>query len=138
MPEPYWSTTLIRQEGTSSLATDPEVSLLDVHSPQDCTLDQQAPVRQLVDAIGNKWALLCLYALDDGPARFNALERRLTGVSQKVLAQTLRKLERLGLVTRTVYAEVPPRVDYELSPLGRTLQPLTGACATGAGSMAIG
>jgi DNA-binding HxlR family transcriptional regulator len=87
-------------------------------------------VRRLLDAVGDKWSLLCLYALDDGAVRFNALERRLVGVSQKVLAQTLRKLERSGLVVRTVYAEVPPRVEYKLSDLGRTLQPLTSAmCA---------
>jgi DNA-binding HxlR family transcriptional regulator len=115
------------QEGTSPSAADREVSIAVAGAPHECALDQQAPVRRLVDAIGDKWALLCLYALEDGPVRFNALERRLTGVSQKVLAQTLRKLEKLGIVTRTVFAEVPPRVDYELSPLGRTLQPLTSA-----------
>jgi DNA-binding HxlR family transcriptional regulator len=127
VPQHHRPTTTRGQEGTSHSATDRKVRGSDADLSTDCALDQEAPVRRLVDAIGSKWALLCLYALDDGPARFNALERRLAGISQKVLAQTLRKLELLGLVTRTVYAEVPPRVEYELSELGRTLQPLTSA-----------
>jgi DNA-binding HxlR family transcriptional regulator len=111
-------------------ATNLKVSHKSVSPLNACVLDQQAPVRKLADAIGSKWARLCIYALEDGPVRFNELERRLSGVSQKVLTQTLRKLERSGLVERTVFAEVPPRVQYALTPLGFTLQPLTSAMCT--------
>jgi DNA-binding HxlR family transcriptional regulator len=83
-----------------------------------------------MEAIGDKWSLLALYALCDGPVRFNALERRLAGVSQKVLSGTLRGLEQSGLVERRVFAEVPPRVEYRLTEFGRTLLPLMDAiCA---------
>lgn len=109
------------QEDTSTTATHSEVSAV------SCVLDQHAPVRRLADAIGDKWGLLCLYALEDGPMRFNALERRLPGISQKVLTETLRKLERVGLVHRTVHAEVPPRVEYRLTALGGSLTPITAA-----------
>lgn len=111
------------QEGTTASVAYPAVS---GGPAEDCVLDLQAPARRLIEAVGDKWALLCLYALDDGPVRFNALERRLVGISQKVLSQTLRKLERSGLVIRTIYPDVPPRVTYELSPLGSTLRPLLG------------
>ncbi|MFE0100626.1 winged helix-turn-helix transcriptional regulator [Streptomyces sp. NPDC059009] len=74
---------------------------------------------------GNKWSGLAITALEDGPRRFGELKRRLEGVSPKVLTQTLRRLEESGLVTRTVYAEVPPRVEYALTELGRgALEPL--------------
>ena len=127
MPQHHRPPTTRGQEGTSHSATDRMVRGSDANVSTGCALDQQAPVRRLVDAIGSKWALLCLYALDDGPARFNALERRLAGISQKVLAQTLRKLELLGVVTRTVYAEVPPRVVYALTPRGQSLESVLSA-----------
>jgi DNA-binding HxlR family transcriptional regulator len=79
------------------------------------------PSRQTLDRIGDRWTILTFGALADGPRRFTELARRIEGVSQKMLTQTLRGLERDGLVTRTVHATVPPRVDYELTPLGRTL-----------------
>lgn len=82
------------------------------------------PTRQLLDALSNKWVCLVLVALKDGPVRYGELRRQLTGVSQKMLTQTLRGLERDGLVTRTVTASTVPRVDYAMSPLGRTLTPV--------------
>jgi DNA-binding HxlR family transcriptional regulator len=82
----------------------------------------------LLDRIGDKWTVLVLGALGESqPQRFTALRRRLTGVSEKMLTQTLRSLERDGLIRRTVYATVPPRVEYELTPLGETLRPVLAA-----------
>lgn len=80
------------------------------------------PSRRLLDRIGDRWTVLVVGALGEGPLRFSAIRRTVEGVSQKMLTQTLRGLERDGLVTRTVYAEVPPRVEYELTAAGRTLQ----------------
>lgn len=79
------------------------------------------PAREILASVANKWTVLVLSVLTDGTARFNALRRRIQGVSQKALTQTLRDLERLGLVSRRIYAEVPPRVEYTLTPLGRSL-----------------
>ena len=79
------------------------------------------PSRKLLDRISDKWVTLVICALADGPMRFSALSRHLAGVSQKMLTQTLRTLERDGLVTRHVTPTVPVRVDYELSALGRSL-----------------
>ena len=79
------------------------------------------PSRKLLDRISDKWVTLVICALADGPMRFSALSRHLAGVSQKMLTQTLRTLERDGLVTRHVTPTVPVRVDYELSPLGDSL-----------------
>lgn len=79
------------------------------------------PTRQVVDRIGDRWTLLVLSALEDGTLRFQQLRRAVDGVSQKMLTQTLRGLERDGLVHREIYASVPPRVEYSLTALGRTL-----------------
>jgi DNA-binding HxlR family transcriptional regulator len=79
------------------------------------------PSRQLLDVIADKWVCLALGALADGPLRHGELRRRIAGVSQKMLTQTLRELERDGLVSRTVTASVPVRVDYALTDLGRDL-----------------
>jgi DNA-binding HxlR family transcriptional regulator len=79
------------------------------------------PSRAVLDRIGDRWTVLIVGSLADGPLRFSELARRIDGVSQKMLTQTLRGLERDGMVTRTVYAEVPPRVEYELTRIGRTL-----------------
>ncbi|MGY1615701.1 winged helix-turn-helix transcriptional regulator [Geodermatophilus sp. SYSU D00691] len=79
------------------------------------------PSRQVLDRIGDRWTVLILLELSGGSRRFTELARRIGGISQKMLTQTLRGLERDGLVTRTVQASVPVRVDYELTDLGRTL-----------------
>ena len=77
------------------------------------------PCRDMLDLLANKWSALALGALEDGPRRFGELRTRLQGVSPKVLTATLRRLEEHGLVTRSVFAEVPPRVEYALTSLGR-------------------
>lgn len=82
---------------------------------------EDCPTRQVLDRIGDKWTTLIIGALQDGPRRFSELRREIGGISQKMLTQTLRALERDGLIHRTAYAEVPPRVEYALTPLGETL-----------------
>ena len=78
--------------------------------------------------IGDKWTGKIIKCLESGRRRFSELQVPLTGITPKVLTATLRAMERDGLVTRTVYAEIPPRVEYELSPLGRTLLTPMEAC----------
>ena len=85
------------------------------------------PLTAALEAIGGKWSLICLYWLDSGTRRFNELRRLIPEVSQKVLAETLRNLEHEGLVSRTVHAEVPPRVEYAISRHGETVRPLMEA-----------
>jgi DNA-binding HxlR family transcriptional regulator len=85
------------------------------------------PTRQLLDALSDKWVTLVLTALADGPQRYSQLARTIAGVSQKMLTQTLRTLERDGMVVRTVTPSVPVRVDYELTALGRDLLPVLRA-----------
>ncbi|GFM84799.1 HxlR family transcriptional regulator [Pseudomonas cichorii] len=77
----------------------------------------------ILDRIGDKWTVMVVGILSDGPMRFNALQRTVAGVSHRMLTLTLRGLERDGLVTRTAFATVPPRVDYELTDLGHSLRP---------------
>ena len=78
-------------------------------------------IRETFERVGDKWSLSIVCALKPGPMRFNALKRRIEGISQRILTLTLRGLERDGLVSRTVAPTVPPRVDYELTSLGRSL-----------------
>ena len=78
-------------------------------------------IRDLLDRLADKWSLLVVELLGDGTHRFTELRRRIDGISQRMLTLTLRQLERDGLVTRTVHPTVPPRVDYELTSLGRSL-----------------
>ncbi|MFJ7199847.1 MULTISPECIES: winged helix-turn-helix transcriptional regulator [unclassified Streptomyces] len=82
------------------------------------------PARHLLDRISNKWVSLIVNALAEGPQRYGELSRRLVSVSQKMLTQSLRHLERDGLLTRTVTPSVPVRVDYALTPLGQSLVPV--------------
>ncbi len=77
--------------------------------------------REVLDRVGDKWSLPVIAALGPGSSRFTELKRRIPGLSQRMLTATLRGLERDGMVRRTVHAVVPPRVDYELTDLGRTL-----------------
>jgi DNA-binding HxlR family transcriptional regulator len=85
------------------------------------------PSRKLLDRISDKWVTLILVALDNGPKRYSDLSRRIAGVSEKMLTQTLRSLERDGLISRAVTASVPVRVDYALTPLGSSLLPIVRA-----------
>lgn len=84
----------------------------------------ECPVAVTVQLIGSKWKLLILRNLKSRPWRFNELQRSLEGISQKVLTDSLRQMEADGIITRTVYAEVPPRVEYALSELGETMSPI--------------
>ena len=85
------------------------------------------PVATTVQLIGNKWKLLIMRNLMARPWRFNELRKDLDGVSQKVLTDSLRAMESDGIITRTVYPEVPPRVEYALSSLGETMRPILDA-----------
>lgn len=85
------------------------------------------PVATTVDLIGNKWKVLIIRELLKGTYRFNELHKSIEGISQKVLTENLRKLEADGIIDRTVYAEVPPKVEYSLSELGDTLRPIIEA-----------
>ncbi len=87
----------------------------------------ECPVATTVQLIGNKWKLLIIRNLRTRPWRFNELQKNLDGISQKVLTDNLRAMEADGLITRTVYAEVPPRVEYSLSELGETMRPILDA-----------
>ena len=84
--------------------------------------DAACPTRHVLDLVADKWATLILGLLADRTLRFAELQRQIGGISQKMLTQTLRDLERDGLVERTVYAQVPPRVEYTLTALGQTLR----------------
>ncbi|WP_405523343.1 helix-turn-helix transcriptional regulator [Streptomyces canus] len=84
--------------------------------------DNGRGVRETLDRIGDKWSVLVIGILSQGPLRFGTLHQRVPGVSQRMLTLTLRHLERDGIVSRTAYAEVPPRVEYELTPLGESLR----------------
>ncbi|MCF2523941.1 helix-turn-helix domain-containing protein [Bradyrhizobium sp. G127] len=89
----------------------------DQHLPGDCTA-----VSSILSRIGDKWSVLVIMLLANGPRRFNEIKRMVGGISQRMLTLTLRGLERDGLVTRTVFPTIPPRVDYELTELGRSLR----------------
>jgi DNA-binding HxlR family transcriptional regulator len=97
------------QEGTSVL-------LRNLHEPEDCRA-----VSEVLSRVGDKWTVLVVWTLGDRPKRFNELRKALGSISQRMLTLTLRALERDGLVTRTVFPTIPPRVDYELTRLGRSL-----------------
>ncbi len=90
----------------------------------------ECPVATTVQLLGSKWKLLILRNLLGRPWRFNELRKSIPGISQKVLTDSLRSMEADGLVTRTVYPEVPPRVEYALSELGATLRPIIVAMET--------
>ncbi|SHM24512.1 winged helix-turn-helix transcriptional regulator [Actinacidiphila paucisporea] len=85
------------------------------------------PSRQILDVLANKWTMLVMGALAGGPLRFGELRRRLEGITQKMLTQTLRTLERDGLVTRTVYPTIPPKVQYAATGLGENVTELMRA-----------
>ena len=87
-----------------------------IHVPTDCRT-----VTEILSRVGDKWSVQVVVQMGEGPKRFNELRRSVTGISQRMLTLTLRGLERDGLVTRTVYPTIPPRVDYQLTGLGCSL-----------------
>src|SRR5690349_15161845 len=103
------------QEGTPMLPGT-------LHVPEDCRA-----VSEVLSRVGDKWTVLVVTTLGDGPRRFSEIRRALGSISQRMLTLTLRGLERDGLGTRSVFATIPPRVDYELTKLGRSLlEPVSG------------
>nr|WP_030452744.1 helix-turn-helix domain-containing protein [Herbidospora cretacea] len=104
--------------------TGPDYDAFQWDSREDCE------VRQILDRIADKWSLLVIALLDNKTMRFTELKREIDGISQRMLARTLRHLERDGLVKRTVFPVVPPRVDYELTPLGESLHETIQALVT--------
>ncbi|WP_222108179.1 winged helix-turn-helix transcriptional regulator [[Actinomadura] parvosata] len=92
--------------------------------------EQMGFVRQILDRVGDKWSMLVIAALEAGPLRYTDLQRDVPGISQRMLTLTVRQLQQDGLVTRTAYAEVPPRVEYALTPLGRSLHHIVTSLIT--------
>jgi DNA-binding HxlR family transcriptional regulator len=104
-----------KQEGTGVIPSN-------LHVPEDCRA-----VSEVLARVGDKWTVLVVGVLGAGPKRFNEIRRSLGSISQRMLTLTLRALERDGLVTRTAFPTIPPRVDYELTRLGRSLlEPVSG------------
>jgi DNA-binding HxlR family transcriptional regulator len=93
-----------------------------LHVPEECRA-----VSEVLARVGDKWSVLVVVVLGDGPKRFNELRRSIATISQRMLTLTLRGLERDGLVTRTMFTTIPPRVDYALTDLGRSLLAPVGA-----------
>ena len=97
------------------------MTLSDMDFPTSPEGDDCRMVREILDLVGDKWTLYIIATLKDGPVRFNELRRQIDGISQRMLTINLRGLERDGLVKRTLFPTIPPRVDYELTETGRTL-----------------
>jgi DNA-binding HxlR family transcriptional regulator len=107
--------------------TQKKSSLASTQVPIWNVYEAECPTRLVLNRIADKWTVLVVSSLEKGTKRFSTLQREIGGVSQKMLTQTLRGLERDGLVTRTIYPTVPPKVEYTLTPLGRTLVGLVDA-----------
>lgn len=108
------TTPTLAQEGTFSSDRHSDV-------PNGHTAGACQTVTEVLSRVGDKWSMQVVMSLGDGPLRFNVLRRAIDGISQRMLTRTLRNLERDGLVSRAVTPSVPPRVDYALTPLGRSL-----------------
>jgi DNA-binding HxlR family transcriptional regulator len=109
------------EEGTFKSPSNCEGTEEDDGDPFQWDTREDCEVRQILDRVADKWSLLVIALLDRRTLRFTELRRKIDGISQRMLTVTLRQLERDGLVRRTVYPVVPPRVDYELTALGCTL-----------------
>jgi len=92
--------------------------------------DPACPVRGILDRLGDKWSTLVISNLVDGRLRFSEIKKRIPDISQRMLTETLRSLERDGVLLRSVYPSIPPRVEYSLTPLGHSLLPLVMALVT--------
>jgi DNA-binding HxlR family transcriptional regulator len=102
---------------------------VEIHHTFD-VLDATCAARQVLDLIADKWTVLIIYALSTDTRRYNELKRMIGGVTNKMLTQTLRRLEDYDIVHREVYPEIPPRVEYSLTPLGHNLADLVGGLIT--------
>ncbi|MCX2733047.1 helix-turn-helix domain-containing protein [Saccharopolyspora sp. NFXS83] len=100
-----------------------------ISGPCQAWPEDSAFIREVLDRIGDKWTVLIISTLGGGTLRYSELQASIPGISQRMLTQTLKNLERDGLITRTAYAEVPPRVEYELTDLGRSLMDAVMAMA---------
>jgi DNA-binding HxlR family transcriptional regulator len=115
------------QEGTFMILKHAEVTAHEsARRTKDDSVDHELPeecraVRSVLALVGNKWSMMIIVILGNSPLRFNEIKRAVGGISQRMLTITLRGLERDGLVTRTPFATIPPRVDYELTALGHSL-----------------
>ena len=125
---------MAKQEGTGLLLSYPEVTIVENQAPggekkfqnifqkANVTRDQICPVRDIMARVGDKWSMLAILALGGfGKLRFNELKGKIGDVSQRMLTVTLKNLENDGLITRKVYAQVPPKVEYDLTALGKSL-----------------
>jgi len=120
----FWILEVLFQVGTLMI----DSNLLETKIPWD-VFNRRCPTRQVLDRLADKWTVLVIRRLSHGTLRFAQLRRSVDGISQKVLTNTLRGLERDGIVTRRIYASVPPRVEYTLTGLGRSLCELVeGIC----------
>ncbi len=111
-------------EGASEVATTGEAKAVGAAAIGPCAAipaEHMAFIREVLDRVGDKWSLLLIAVLEPGPLRYTDLQRQVPGISQRMLTLTLRQLQQDGLISRTAYAEVPPRVEYALTPLGRGL-----------------
>ena len=118
------------EEGTSKSPTHPGGTDCECSDPFQWDTREDCEVRQILDRIADKWSLLVIALLEHRRLRFTELRREIDGVSQRMLTVTLRQLERDGLVHRTVHPVVPPRVEYELTPLGVSLHETVQALVT--------
>ncbi|MFJ5431169.1 winged helix-turn-helix transcriptional regulator [Pectobacterium actinidiae] len=112
---------------TNDAFTDDTVSqkTSSAENPDDVAFDHPCPIRDVLDRIGDRWSLLILEALAQKTLRFNELHRHIDDISRQMLSRTLKRLDADGFIHRTLYAEVPPRVEYTLTPLGHSfLQPM--------------
>lgn len=102
---------------------------MECNRPEPDVFTANCPTQQVLEAIADKWSVIVIYALSQETLRYGELQRRVGGISQKMLTQTLRNLERNGLIDRKVYPVVPPKVEYSLTPLGETIrEPLSAVC----------
>lgn len=117
-------TVTVAQGGTSLKLGHTHVTAANFNTAPEPVHDLKScdAVNSVLTRVGDKWSVLIVMLLAQGPCRFNELKRRVGGISQRMLTLTLRGLERDGLVKRTIFPTVPPRVDYELTPLGHSLR----------------
>jgi DNA-binding HxlR family transcriptional regulator len=116
--------SITREAGQERAGLDTVAARMPGGPDAECDTESYNLTRELMGQVADRWTLLVVAALSEGPQRFSSIQTLVTGVSHRMLSKTLRGLLRDGMVTRTAYAEVPPRVEYELTELGWTLRDL--------------